>query len=87
MVSWRFSLFCTISALAALLSSCSDDSKNPFADYPDLGEGPLPFEGGPVKFTEVDPINISYKDHEGDDAGWVELYNSSDSTINLSGMH
>ena len=38
-----------------------------------------------VLFSEVDPVNLSYKDHEGDDAGWVEIYNPSDSAINLKG--
>lgn len=41
---------------------------------------------GDVLFTEVNPVNTTYKDHEGDDAGWVELRNFSDKTINLSGM-
>lgn len=45
------------------------------------------FVGGPVMFTEVDPINIVYEDHEGDDAGWVELYNTSADTVDLSGMY
>jgi len=40
---------------------------------------------GPIIFTEVDPINTEYKDHEGDDAGWVELYNRSSDTVNLKG--
>lgn len=37
----------------------------------------------PVIFTEVDPINIDFKDHEGGDAGWVELYNISGNPVNL----
>ncbi len=41
---------------------------------------------GPIVFTEVDPVNITYKDHEGDDAGWVELMNTSQEPIDLSGM-
>lgn len=45
------------------------------------------FVGGTVMFTEVDPINIVYEDHEGDDAGWVELYNTSADTVDLSGMY
>ena len=47
----------------------------------------LPFVGGAVMFTEVDPINIVYEDHEGGDAGWVELFNASADTVNLSGMY
>ena len=47
----------------------------------------LPFVGGSVMFTEVDPINIVYEDHEGGDAGWVELFNTSADTVDLSGMY
>ena len=47
----------------------------------------LPFVGGAVMFTEVDPINIVYEDHEGNDAGWVELFNTSADTVDLSGMY
>ena len=28
-----------------------------------------------------------YEDHEGGDAGWIELYNRSSDTVNLSGMY
>jgi len=38
-----------------------------------------------IHFSEVDPINISYDDHEGGDAGWVELYNPSDAPVDLKG--
>ncbi len=47
----------------------------------------FPYVGGPVMFTEVDPLNIEYEDHEGDDAGWVEIYNTSADTVDLSGMY
>ncbi|MCF0223742.1 MAG: CotH kinase family protein [Fibrobacter sp.] len=40
----------------------------------------------PVVMTEVDPVNAFYDDHEGDDAGWVELMNVTDSVVNLSGI-
>ena len=85
--------------LVALLSACSDDSssssKDSETDVPvdsteqgGANSGPqLSFVGGPVMFTEVDPINIVYEDHEGDDAGWVELYNTSADTVDLSGMY
>lgn len=46
-----------------------------------------PFVGSSsVIISEVDPLNASYKDHEGGDAGWVELFNVSDSAVNLSGL-
>ena len=82
--------------LAALfLSACSDDNPNFLILDPessssasgDAGGTKLPFVGGPVMFTEVDPVNIGYKDHEGDDAGWVELFNTSADTVDLSGMY
>ena len=47
----------------------------------------LPFVGGAVMLTEVDPINIVYEDHEGGDAGWIELFNTSADTVDLSGMY
>lgn len=39
----------------------------------------------PVLFTEVDPINLVYKDEEGGDAGWVEIYNPADTAVSLTG--
>ena len=39
-----------------------------------------------VVFSEVDPVNLVYKDHEGDDAGWIELLNPTDKVVDLSGM-
>lgn len=41
--------------------------------------------GSPVLITEVDSRNSFYKDTEGDDPGWVELYNPADTAVNLSG--
>ena len=48
---------------------------------------PPPYVGNfPVVFTEVAPQNASLKDEEGNDAGWLELYNTSDSPVDLSGI-
>lgn len=41
---------------------------------------------GPILFTEVDPVNTVYEDHEGGDAGWAELFNTSSDTVDLSGL-
>ncbi|MCQ2107552.1 MAG: CotH kinase family protein [Fibrobacter sp.] len=41
----------------------------------------------PVIFTEVDPVNLVYKDEEGGDAGWVEIYNPADTAVNLKGYY
>ena len=81
--------------VALVLSACSDDNPSSLNFDPGSSSSAngvangasLPFVGGPVMFTEVDPINIDYKDHEGDDAGWVELFNASADTVNLSGMY
>ena len=82
--------------LAALfLSACTDDNPSSLildmesssSASGDAGGTKLPFVGGPVMFTEVDPVNVDFKDHEGDDAGWVELFNTSADTVNLSGMY
>ena len=101
MVCWRFSLLCIFTVLPVLLSSCSDDSTTSdfifqTADSPNNSSNSspseneartIPYVGGTVMFTEVDPANISYKDHEGDDDGWIELFNTSNDTVNLSGKY
>ena len=79
--------------LAACSDSDSSSSKGPEQETPaDTSSAlepvvKLPFVGGPVMFTEVDPINTVYEDHEGGDAGWVELFNTSADTVDLSGMY
>ncbi len=88
-----FSCILLLSALA--LSACSDDSSSSSKSEPDVSANDstavdsvtLRFVGGPVMFTEVDPINIVYEDHEGGDAGWVELFNTSADTVDLSGLY
>ncbi len=67
---------------SVVVESSSDSSR-----VEDPVEPKIPFVGGPVLFSEVDPVNIGYKDHEGGDAGWVELFNTSSDTINLSGKY
>lgn len=94
MVCRRYSLIClsAILALSALVSSCSDDASSDDVVVPggdsssSKDDSSLPYVGGPVLFSEVDPVNISYTDHEGDDDGWVELANNSPDTVDLSGM-
>lgn len=64
-----------------------EKSSSSFEQVVDTVELPkISFVGGPILFTEVDPINTVYEDHEGGDAGWVELYNSSQEPVNLKGM-
>ena len=88
-----FAVWMTLWALclAACSGSDSSSSKEPEQETPAdtvVDEGvKLPFVGGPVLFTEVDPINIVYEDHEGGDAGWVELFNTSADTVDLSGLY
>ena len=85
--------------IAAFFSACSDsNSRSTRVDEISEDDVPkdtskvdsqktLPFVGGAVMFTEVDPVNLVYDDHEGDDDGWVELFNTSADTVNLSGMY
>lgn len=94
MVCRRFSFACfsALLALSALVTSCSDDGGANGVVVPgsssSTGNGAsLPYAGGVVMFTEVDPLNITYKDHEGDDDGWVELFNTSADSADLSGMY
>lgn len=87
---WKFFLWGL--GLALYFSACSDSDSSSAVEEPVAGvssssEQNLPFAGGPVLFTEVDPVNIAYEDHEGGDAGWVELFNSSPDTVNLAGMY
>lgn len=78
-------------ALFSILSSCSFDNGSSENATPETSdEASLiqkAFIGGPIIFTEVDPINTVYEDHEGGDAGWVELYNTSTEPVNLQGLH
>ena len=102
MVFWRFAISCLLMLLALAFFACSDSnshstkieeiSEDNLAPIDSSLEGSsdatkLPFVGGSVMFTEVDPINIVYEDHEGGDAGWVELFNTSADTVDLSGMY
>lgn len=91
--------YCLLLLLVLGLSACSDDSSSSSNDVSDItevssasedsvpeNEPGLPFVGGNVVISEIDPINIVYEDHEGGDAGWIELYNKSSDTVDLSGM-
>ena len=73
--------YCLLLLIVLGLSACSDDSsssskkdENPeSSSSADSLEGAaLPFVGGPVMFTEVDPINI--------------VFNTSADTVDLTGM-
>lgn len=91
-----------ISVVAAILAGCVADNgssvnsqiilgpensgDNP-SENPGEDSGALPYIGSSsVIFTEVDPINLVLEDHEGDDAGWVELFNASTESVDLEGL-
>ena len=38
-----------------------------------------------LRITEIAPLNLDFLDEEGNDPSWVEIYNSSDKDIDLSG--
>jgi len=70
-----------------LVACSSDDGTVTIVECLDCeSENPDNIFRGPVVFSEVDPVNWVYKDHEGDDAGWIELFNPTDSVVDLSGM-
>lgn len=75
-------------ATCALLGACSgENSANSSVEeiVPESGQK-LPFVGNPpAMFTEVSTVNLSYEDHEGGDAGWVEFFNPSDTVVDLQG--
>ena len=35
--------------------------------------------------TEISPVNLDWLDENGDDPGWIEIYNAGDSSANLKG--
>lgn len=39
----------------------------------------------PIQITEIDPNNLTWTDHLGEDPGWVEVYNPSDKAVSLKG--
>ena len=71
------SFSCILLLSFLVFSACSDDSSSsskseqdvPANDSTAADSVTLRFVGGPVMFTEIDPINIVYEDHEGGDAG------------------
>ncbi len=93
--AWKGFLAVCAALWTLWMTACSDNdsssSKDPEQETPADSvidaDVKLPFVGGPVMFTEVDPINIVYEDHEGGDAGWVELFNTSADTVDLSGLY
>ena len=76
MVYRRFSITFLLGTLVAwMFASCSDDGGShgtPAVDEESSSSAntgaTLPFVDGLLKFTEIDPVNVVYEDHEGDDA-------------------
>lgn len=67
------------------LSACSSNEDKIFVK-PDP-DPTLKYVGNsPVVFTEIDSRNSVYKDNEGNDPGWAELYNQADTAVNLKGL-
>ena len=73
----------------------SSSSKADSHEGPLPGEDPgmvaidttVPFIGNfPVIFSEVSPSNANFKDNDGNDPGWLELYNTSDAPVSLKGI-
>ena len=88
----KFSLFLWLLGTFAFFASCSDsnpiatDSENVPSKTQPVLKLPLA-EHSPVVFSEINTVNLVYKDHEGGDAGWVELFNRSADTVDLSGKY
>ncbi|MCQ2104271.1 MAG: CotH kinase family protein [Fibrobacter sp.] len=89
-----FSLLVCCVLAVAFFSGCSSENSTTVLVQPSE-EGvvsvedslpKVPFVGGPIMITEVDPANIGYEDHEGGDAGWIEFFNTSSEPVNLSGF-
>lgn len=78
-----------------IFSSSSLDLGDGSHDGPIQGEDPnqqpvltpLAYKAGfPVIISEVSPSNASFKDNDGNDPGWMELYNTSDAPVDLKGV-
>lgn len=74
------------------LSACSEEVSSkpnfPFSSDSSVSSGAsisVPFVGGPLMITEVDPTNLVYEDHEGGDGSWIEIFNTSAEPVNLAG--
>ena len=73
------------------LSSGSTENGDP-SNLLDSSKGPkvdtlVPYVGNfPVLFSEVSPSNANLKDNDGGDPSWIELYNSSDAPVSLTGI-
>ena len=87
-ISPLFLLFWTLGFLAACTDSnpvITTGSEEPGVEY--LPVAKPPFSGNsPVVISEINTVNLVYEDHEGGDAGWIELYNRSSDTVNLSAL-
>ena len=77
------------------MEQSSSSQKNSGHEGPLPGEDPgmvavdttVPFVGDfPVIFSEVSPSNANFKDNDGNDPGWLELYNTSDASVSLKGV-
>lgn len=70
---------------AGALVACSSDSSS--LEPAAASSASMQYVGNaPVFFTEIDPVNASYKDYKNEDPAWVELYNPADTAVNLAGL-
>jgi hypothetical protein len=70
-------------ALAWLLSSCLQDATRPDPDSPNKPTEEASLFLAPLVIEEIMPGNVDLLDERGEDPGWVELSNISDTTISL----
>lgn len=69
-------------------SSFEESSSSVEVEKKPENEAVVPFLGNsPVVFTEIDPVNVTLKDHEGDDPAWIEIFNQADTAVNLKGTY
>lgn len=64
------------------LQSCADDAKTMAPSGEDTTQ--VAYVGNsPLRITEVTPVNLSLKDHLGEDPAWVEIQNVADTPVSL----
>ncbi|MCK9182169.1 MAG: CotH kinase family protein [Fibrobacteraceae bacterium] len=86
MVKVKLGLAVGLCVLYLGICSCSENSKDSVSPDSSSSSGIAYIGNAPAVFSEINPINIDFKDETGEDPGWVELYNPADTAIYLQGF-
>jgi len=85
----RLAKQCGLGLVLFILVACSAKNKSvndAEVDSTNTGKGLSYLGNSPVRINEVAYGNLNFPDHQGDDPSWVELFNSSDTAVNMAGF-